>query len=557
MNKYLNFQFVSVRVFCICTFFLFFSIACTSKLENTVKLTVFRYNESKGIATLDPAFARNQTLIWPVNQIFNGLVQMDDSLNVIPCIANSWSVSADGLTYSFILRDNVFFHDSPVFTDSIGRRVTAYDFEYTFSRVRNPKTASPGTWIFDKLELSPQHPEGFKAENDTLFKIWLKEPFIPFLGMLTMPYCSVVPQEAISFYGDDFGRNPVGTGPFIFKAWREDEKLILLKNHRYFESDESGTPLPYLDAINISFIKDKQSEFLEFMKGNLDFLNSIHPSYKDVLLTRSGQLNPEFEKRLVLLTQPYLNTEYLGFLCDSTIKTSRDSPLSSIYIRKAINYGFDRVKMMKYMRNNLGTPALSGFVPEGLPSYSPDEVKGYTFNPDTSRYFLAKAGFPGGEGLSSILLTTTSDYLDLCEYIQFELSTLGIKIEIEVATGASFRNKVANSNIVFFRGSWIADYPDAESYLSLFYSPNLSPDGPNTTHFRSTGYDKLYRQALLTSCSAERYSLYRKMDKILIESAIVVPLYYDKVIRFFPKYVTGLGSNPLNLLILKRVKYRN
>jgi oligopeptide transport system substrate-binding protein len=546
-----------IRLLFLIIFFPFLLSNCRTTANKNENLTVFRYNESKGIATLDPAFARNQTLIWPVNQIFNGLLQMDDSLNVIPCIAHSWSVSDDGLIYKFYLRKDVYFHDSPVFPDSIGRRLNAYDVEYSFSRILEPKTASPGLWIFDKLDFASEHQQGFKAENDSLFVIWLKEPFIPFLGMLTMPYCSIVPHEAVSFFKDDFGRHPVGTGPFVFKLWREDEKLILIKNNHYFEKDEQGISLPYIDAVSISFIKDKQSEFLEFMKGNLDFLNAIHPSYKDVLLTRSGQLNPEFEKRFVLLTQPYLNTEYLGFLCDSTLNESKINPVSSIFIRKAINYGFDRIKMMKYLRNNLGTPAVSGFVPEGLPSYSKVNVKGYYYNPDTARYFLAKAGYPGGEGLPPILLTTTSDYLDICEYIQYELSVVGIRIEIEVATGASFRNKVANSNLVFFRGSWIADYPDAENYLSLFYSPNFSPTGPNTTHYKNDDYDKLYRQSLQTTYPEERYLLYQQMDRILIESAVIVPLFYDRVIRFIPENMTGLGSNPLNLLTLKRVKYRN
>ncbi len=530
-------------------------INCHRPVNQDEVLTVFRYNESKGIATLDPAFARNQTLIWPVNQLFNGLVQMDDSMNVIPCIAKSWSVSDDGRFYSFILRRDVYFHDSPVFKDSLGRLLTAYDFEFSFGRITDPKTSSPGIWIFEKLNHSEGHPKGFRAENDSVFNIWLKEPFIPFLGMLTMPYCSAVPREALAVYAEDFGRNPVGTGPFVFKQWREDEKLILLKNNHYFEHDKEGIALPYLDAVSISFIKDKQSEFLEFMKGNLDFLNGIHPSYKDVLLTRSGQLNPQFKDRFVLHTQPYLNTEYLGFLCDTDIPESRQSPVSSIYVRKAVNYGFDRLKMMKYMRNNLGTPALSGFVPEGLPSFNANEVKGYNYNPDTARYFLARAGYPGGNGLPPILLTTTSDYLDLCEYIQYELSVIGIKIEIEVATGASFRNKVANSNLVFFRGSWIADYPDAENFLSLFYSPNLSPSGPNTSHFSNPEYDKLFKKALQTVNENERFMIYRQMDNMLIDSAIIVPLYYDRVIRFTPFNLEGLGSNPMNLLILKAVKY--
>jgi len=542
------------------SFILLFTIllfSCRQNYDQNKGGSVFRYNESKGIAGLDPAFARNQTLIWPVNQLFNGLVQMDDSLNVIPCIASRWEVAEDGLSYTFFLRNDVYFHDNPAFPDSLGRQVTSRDFEYSFSRILDPGVASPGIWIFEKLASSSEHHLGFKAINDTVFKIWLKEPFNPFLGMLTMPYCSVVPEEAIQMYGKDFARNPVGTGPFVFKLWREDEKLIMLKNPKYFEKDNEGNSLPYLDAVSISFIKDKQSEFLEFMKGNLDFLNSIHPSYKDVLLTRSGQLNPEFKDRMMLITQAYLNTEYFAFLIDSSISEAKLSPVSSIYVRKAINYGFNREKMMKYLRNNLGTPALSGFIPEGLPSYNPVKVKGYYYNPDTARYFLNKAGFKGGKGLPVITLTTTSDYLDICEYIQFELSEIGINIEIDVATGASFRNKVANSNLVFFRGSWIADYPDAENYLSLFYSGNFSPSGPNTSHFSNKTFDGLYKKSLQTLDASERIIMCQQMDSMIIESAAIVPLYYDKVIRFVPLNLTGLGSNPLNLLILKTVKYRN
>jgi ABC-type transport system substrate-binding protein len=519
--------------------------------------TVFRYNESKGIGTLDPAFAREQKLIWPVNQIFNGLVQMDDSLNVLPCIASHWDVSDDGRVYTFYLRRDVFFHNSESFPGGKGRMVVAGDFEYSFRRIINPAVASTGRWIFERLEDNVDHRGGFKALNDSVFRIWLNQPFPPFPGMLTMPYCYVVPKEAVIFYGEEFGRNPVGTGPFCFKTWREDEKLILIKNSAYFEMDETGNRLPYLDAVAITFIKDKQSEFLEFLKGNLDLLNGIHPAYKDVLLTASGQLNPELSDRFSMISRPYLNTEYLGFLVDTTLEIVRQSPLSDINLRKAINYGFDRIKMMRYLRNNIGKPALSGFIPEGLPVFDREVVKGYTFNPDTAIYFLAKAGYPGGAGLPPIVLTTTSDYLDICEFIQFELSKIGIRINIEVATGASFRNKISNSNLNFFRGSWIADYPDAENYLSLFYSKNKSPAGPNYTQYADPVFDSLYIAALRSDNADTLKMLYNTMDKMIIEAAPVVPLFYDYSIRFISNKLYGLGSNPMNLLTLKKVNYRN
>jgi oligopeptide transport system substrate-binding protein len=524
--------------------------ACGSDRQG--RQNIFRYNESKGIPTLDPAYARNQTIIWPVNQLFNGLVQYDDSMHIKPCIARSWNISGDGLTYTFHLRDDVYFHDHPVFPGNTGRRVVAGDFVYSLSRIVDPSVASPGAWIFQHVDgKNPSGTNGFYAPDDTTFVIFLKDPFPAFLGILSMPYCYVVPGEIVEFYGDDFRNNPVGTGPFFFKLWREDEKLVMLKNPHYFELDLMGNRLPYLDAIAITFIKDKQSEFMEFMLGNIDFLSGVHRAYKDELITRHGNLNPEYSQTIKLLSQPYLNTEYLGILVDSTKTDIVPEALFDRRIRQAINYGFDRARMMKYLRNNVGTPAIYGFVPEGIPSFRHGKVHGYIYQPDRSRSLLIEAGYPNGEGLDEITLTTTSDYLDLCEYIQHELGALGIKIRIDVNTGAAFRSRMANAQLAFFRGSWIADYPDAENYLSLFYSKNFSPAGPNYTHYSNPGFDRLFEKALTIPEDSLRYQIYWEMDQMIMDNAVVVPLYYDRVLRFIPSELEGLGSNPMNLLSLK------
>ncbi len=527
---------------------IFFLVACTGTRKEEDQRTVFRYNESKGIATLDPAFARNQTIIWPVNQLYNGLVQMDGELHVTPCIARDWSISPDGKAYTFRLRQDVYFHDDPVFPEGKGRKVNARDFIYSFSRITDPAVASPGAWIFNLVRKEG----GFEALNDSTFRIHLEQAFPAMLGILTMPYCHVVPREAVEKYGDDFRSHPVGTGPFRFRYWKEGEKLVFVRNDHYFETDSLGVPLPYLDAVAVSFINDKQSEFLEFMKGNIDFLSGVHAAYKSELLTRSGKLNPKYVGRFRMQVEPYLNTEYLGFLVDRDLPASMPV-LRDRRLRQAINLGFDRQKMITYLRNGLGRPATAGFVPDGIPSFS-EEVRGYDYDPDRARRLLAEAGYPLGQGLPVIPLTTTSDYLDLCEYIQHELSKIGISLAIEVSPGAAFRNAVANGKLPFFRGSWIADYPDAENYLALFYSRNFSPSGPNYTHFASAAYDQLYEQALETADDQARYALYHKMDRMVTEEAVVVPLFYDRVVRFTPVRVTGLGSNPMNMLELKRVK---
>ena len=368
-----------------------------------------------------------------------------------------------------------------------------------------------------------------------------------------MQYCSVIPKEAISYYGEDFRNHPVGTGPFQLKLWKEGVKMVLTRNPNYFET-ENGKRLPFLDAVSISFIVDKQAAFLEFIKGNLDFMSGIDASYKDEVLTRSGKLKTKYKNRINLLRQPYLNTEYLGFYVGDT--KDKSNPLNDIRIRQAINYGFDRVKMVKHLRNGIGIPGIYGFIPMGMPGSDSSKVNGYTYQPDKSRQLLLKAGYPNGKGLPSVKLITNASYLDLCKYIQQQLNQIGFDIRIDVTPPATLREMMEQGKAPFFRGSWIADYPDAESYLSLFYSKNLSPIGPNYTHYCNPVFDRLFEQSHAVVNDNIRYALYAEMDNLIMREAPVVVLYYDEVLRFTNKRVTGLGNNPMNLLTLKHVKIR-
>lgn len=507
---------------------------------------IFRYNEVSGIATLDPAFAKDQALIWACSQLYNGLVRLDESLETQPCIAKRWEVSPDGKTYTFILRDDVYFHENELFEcDNHSRCVTAEDFVYSFNRILDPDVASPGLWIFNDVD--KEHP--FEAPDDTTFVIHLTQPFAPFISLLSMPYCSVVPYEVVEHYGEDFRKHPCGTGPFRFQLWKEGVKLVMRRNPLYFETDSTGTPLPYLDAVAVTFIIDKQTVFLEFVKGNLDFMNSLDASYKDEILTRTGQLKKKYQDRIVMEGQPFLNTEYLGFLMPEGKKHT--SPLNDKRVRQAINHGFDRRKMMKYLRNGIGEPGVSGFIPKGMPGSG---CAGYDYDPDKSRELLAQAGFPGGNGLPELTLSTTSSYLDLCRYIQQQLNLVGIKVKIDVNPPAALREQIAQGKSQWFRGSWIADYPDAENYLSLFYSPNKAPAGPNYTHYHNDKFDKLYEKAKHENDEQRRAQLYRTMDSILTDDAPVMVLYYDQILHFTHPEVTGLRSNAMNALDLRYVK---
>lgn len=513
-------------------------MACQSDKTKIDDSTVFRYNEYKNVNSLDPAFAKDNANIWACNQLFNGLVQLDDNLNIQADIAKSWTISEDAKTYTFLLRSDVNFHKHELFKNNT-RKVTASDFEYSFNRLIDDKLASPGSNTLQQVDY-------FSAENDSTFTIKLKQPFPAFLGVLTTKYCSVLPKEIVEHYGSDFRANPIGTGPFKFKRWEENIKLVLRKNTNYHEKDSSGKQLPYLEAVAISFLTDKQSEFLQFSQGNIDFISGLAPSYKDELLTANGVLRDKYTETVNMVSGDYLNTEYLGFYMET-----KQPEIQSELIRQAVNYGFDRQTMITYLRNGIGTPAENGFIPKGLPSFN--SQKGYSYQPEKAKKLVNQFKTVSGISNPKITISTNSLYVDLCEYIQRELEKVGLTVTIDLLTSSTLREEKATGKLALFRASWVADYPDAENYLSLFYSKNFTPNGPNYTHFKNNTYDSLYESALKEIDLKKRHGLYQKMDSIVIKNAPVIPLYYDNVIRFTRKNIHGLGINPINLLHLKRV----
>ncbi|WP_066401949.1 ABC transporter substrate-binding protein [Flavisolibacter tropicus] len=533
----------------ICSIGLFLTGCYYSEKENG---HYFQYNEQTGIASLDPAFAKNQSIMWAVHQLYNTLVEVDSQLNIVPSVAKHWEISADRTLYTFYLRNDVFFHDDACFPNGKGRRVNANDVVYSLNRITDEKVASPGAWIFDGKVDSVN---GFTAINDTTVQIKLQRPYNPILGILSMQYCSIVPHEAVEKYGSDFRRHAVGSGPFQFVAWEEGQSLILKKNPRYFEKDETGKSLPYLDGVKVSFYDSKATEFLLFRQKKLSFINDIDASFKDEVLTKKGVLSKEWQGKINLQTHPYLNIEYLGLLVDSTNPVLQNSPTRLKKVRQAINYGFDRRKLVLYLRNSLGIPAESGFVPAGLPSFDSTKVKGYYYDPNKARELLKEAGFGTKGSLPQIKLLTIPIYADIASYIARQLEEIGFNVQVEALQKSLLLEMTSSSRAVFFRGSWIADYPDAENYLSVFYSKNPAP--PNYTRYKNPVFDAAFEKALAETNDSLRYKLYQQADQIMMNDAPVVPLWYDMAIHLVQPNVQGFKPNALNLLELRRTQIKN
>jgi len=513
-------------------------------VDKVLEQSIFRYNEDAGILVLDPAFTRSQAENWVVSQVFNTLTELDSNLIPVPSLAKSWTIRDSGRTYVFHLQQKVKFHTHALWNSDQERVLKASDVAFSLRRLIDATRASPGAWLFhDKVNSAT---EWVRALDDTTLQLTLLEPYPQILSLLAMNFCMVVPETLVK-RGLNLKTEPVGSGPFRFAFWEPEVRLVLLKHDQYWEQDAGGQPLPYLDAVNIDFIRNKQTAFMKFVSGEYDFFNGIEGSFKDELLTRDGQLAPRYRGRFQMLSSPFLNTEYLGFYLGSAAPAH---PVSNVLVRKALSYAIDRNAMVRYLRNGIGDPGIHGFVPPVLLHGS---VQGYTFDPQTAAAFLREAGFPGAAGLPELELNTTSDYADMALFIQQAWSQIGVRSRIAVHPGGQLRQLRNKGAIRLFRGSWIADYADAENYLACFTRNNFSPAGPNYTHYAKASCDALYSSFNQCNDSIRNHRMWQ-MDQELSDEAPVIVLYYDRSIRLMQNDIAGLGNNAMNQLSLKRVR---
>lgn len=515
---------------------------------------IFHYNEDVSVTTLDPAFVRSQSENWIVSQIFNGLIDLDAQLQPVPALAKSWEISTDLLTYTFHLRSDVNF----CFVDKQGkvttRKMVASDVAYSLSRIADPATSSPGAWIFVG-KIDSQLNRVFIAPNDSTFVLKLVSPAASLLGLLSTNFGYVVPKEYARLDKSYLARNPVGTGPFYVRRWEDEIKLVMRKNPHYHEKDTQGVPLPYLDAINVTFVKNKQTAFMQFAAGSYDFFNGLEGSFKDELLTDQAMLKPKYAQKMKAIITPFLNTEYVGcYLGEYPGKTNW---LKDVHLRRALFYAVDKQKLVRFFRNGLGDAGDWGVVPPILNVREKETTTEANAAWQKALAEYQQSGYAKQNNKPEIVLSTTADYLDMMVYLQETWGRLGVKIKVDIQTGGMLRQLRNEGKLMLFRGSWIADYPDAENFLACYYAPYLSPMGPNYTHFEDAQFDTLYR-LIEAGESGQKASLRKQYiqqaNQILIDQAPVIPLYYDKSIRLIQPWVQGLENDAANRLVLKRVK---
>ena len=567
------FRTLKTELACFLFFISLLHISCGNNQMNEPSNTL-TYNESQGLSTLDPALAGVSAPIQIGGQIFSGLLDLDSDHVIQPCLAKSWQVDSSGKEWIFTLKPNICFHRDTCFGNtSIRRFVKAQDVKYSFERICDARVKTSGFWIFrnrllgadefneaTKAGISPK--EGIKGIivlNDSMVKIILKKPFAPFLSLLTMSYCQIVPKEAIEYYGQSFGIHPIGTGPFMVKSWKSDQQLVLARNPDYFRYDINGNRLPYLDSIIIRFIKDTKTEFLEYEQGKLDIVLSLDPVFMSKVIGENDSLLPTYANHH-LIREESEDIVYCGIMLDSAANAETSTyPLwKSKLLRQALNYAIDRKAICKYILKGKGVPAEHGPLSPSMPGFS-REVKGYTYNPQKARLLLAEAGYPDGNNLPTIIMQSGNNAttIQTAEALQQQWQKLGIKVSLRQVNFAEHSSMMHSGKLGFWRGNWITDYPDPENVLALFYSPLASPKGLNDTRIHSRIMDSLYEQALWPGHSVpKRYAMYNEMERIVIEEAPWVFLYYTVNYRLAQPSVIGLRPEVFGRLLFENVRIK-
>ncbi len=543
-------------------------VSCTQ--QKTRRVDVFYYNEPDAIQNLDPALISYRSSIWVGTQIFNGLVELDSLLQIRNCIASSWDVDTSGTLWTFQLRKDVYFHKHPAFGKDSTRKVTAKDFQYSFERICNGSTKSTGLWvfsgtIFDASEYNQRTKtnnyttdsiKGIIVLNDSTIQFKLTKPFASFLAILTMPYGWVVPKEVVEYEQQNFGLKPIGTGPFSLSNWHLEIDMLLERNTLYFKVDSFNKQLPYLNEVQISFVKDTKSEFLQFTRGEYDFIGSIDPVIAPTIVTADGSSLRSEYKNFTLFECGAHSVEYYGMLLDTSNPIVKNIPLSySKLVRQALNLAIDREKIVRYVLRGAGIPASYGILPPSMPGFSPS-VKGYLFNLDSAQKLLTAAGFPNGKGFPPLTLQIGANErsASVAEVVQENWKQLGISINIVQVTFPKHLSMIRKGELPLWRTSWIGDYPDPENFLALFASKNFSPKGPNTTHYSNRMVDSLFERAYSPLLSpSERYILYNRIEEQVLEDSPWIFLYYNKVQWVVQPSVRGMFLDGSNRLLLEKV----
>ncbi len=510
----------SLCIFCVLSLSL--SFAACSPGNRTNGFIHYRLNSNP--TTLDPALIVDVTGGTIAAKLFNGLVRLDENLNVIPDVAEKWKISDNGTSYIFFLRHGVRF--------SNGREITAYDVKYSFKRILDPKGKSPNSWVLDKISGAREYMngnaadvKGIEVKDRYTIKIRLANSFSPFLNLLTMTAAYIVPEEEVMKWGADFAAHPVGSGPYVLKKWEHNNQLVLKRNEEYFNGRAR------IEGIIYRIIPEDLTAVTEFELGNLDVI--AIPAYEYSRYRKS----PKWKG--LISSVDGLNTYYLGFNCSRP-------PFNNITLRKAVSLAIDKKKILETFYEGRGRLSI-GPVPDLIRKWNVRADAEY--EPATARKIIEREG--AFNRVVNFYITPDQEMVDIAEIIQSFLKEAGLEVRIKQLEWSAYKSAINRGEADLFWISWWADYPDAENFLfPLFHSSNQGASG-NRTRYRNKEVDRLIEAGQRSVDQSERDRFYGLAENIVIEESpwvffwhktdFIVRQPYVKNYRTYPIYSMDKG----------------
>jgi oligopeptide transport system substrate-binding protein len=506
-----------------------------------------------------------------LTQVMEGLVSMDPkSLKVNPQIASEWKVSADGLTYSFVLRSDVKFHANPLFKSDDDRNLTMNDVVRSVEKACSKSEQGEPThaYVFlykDLLKGANEFFEGKRKSIDGLkvngnrvsFELLKRDD--NFLAKMTN-VCAAVSSAKVIDQGKE--SELIGTGPFIFNGYVSGDvrKAILLKNQEYYLQDEEGNALPYLDSLVFVFQGRKLEQLEMFENKQLDLITGLPPSRITKMLEGRIKDFNSSPPLFVMHDNPLLFTNYYFF-------NMTDPRFENVKVRQAFNYAIDREKLgREVLRNQYYELGYYGIVPPISSAFRGYDFKGvkqaaYIFDPEKAKKLLADAGYPNGKGFGSINLRYNIGDVNSAvadEVAQQLFQVLNINVNID---GSTFEQKDTDASMAkgdVFRSAWAGDYPNPETFLSNFYGKYVpetkeQPSRLNQSRYQNELFDQLFEQAKNSTKLSEAMTYYAKAEKVLMQDPPIIPLWYSGDIQIVYSDVRNLHFNALNMFNFREV----
>lgn len=533
------------------------------QLDQQIEGEMVAYSPTPRLRGFDPVKAGDTASAAAIGKVYEGLLQyayLDRPYHVEPLLAAALpDVSPDGLSYTFTLRKGIYFQDDPCFeqTDGLGRELVAEDFVYSMKRVADVKTESTGFWAFNdrivglnefrdqsaKVEVTDYDApvEGLRALDSHTLEITLNRPYPQLLWVLTMHYGFAVPREAVEYYRKELGHpefvnHPVGTGPFALKEWTRNYRIEFVRNPKWRETgrvetypttgepmdqeqgllEMAGQQVPFLDRIVQFVVGDPSTTWLMFLTAQFG-VSGISRDNWEVATTVNMGLSDDLKARgIEMYNSEDLSVFYVGFNMDDPVLGQNKM------LRQAMSCALNTSQWVKFHHNRVTRPV--GPIPPGVAGYR-DMESPFAFNLEKAKQLLAEAGYPGGvdpktgESLEleiSIGTAPTSEMRQSVELFSSHMDKIGITIKSDYSNWPTFLDKLDRRQVQLYRLGWIADYPDAENFLQLFYGPNSSP-GPNHSNYSNPEFDVLYEKVRVMQDSPARTKLYQDMAALVIE----------------------------------------